>query len=115
MEVLIVDEDAIEVEDQRPNHVPTGAQERGQGLENGPVHPGQISSVQMASGPHSPVRIRMQSSIGRMKILPSPIFPSGPLRPAWMIALTVGSTKSSFTAIWSSILRSRFTVNSCPR
>src|SRR5262249_50686974 len=66
----------------------------------------------IASGPLSPVRIRMQSSSGRMKIFPSPILPSGPLRPASRIALTVGSTKSSLTAIWSSILRSKFTVTS---
>ena len=50
---------------------------------------------QMASGPRSPVRIRMQSSSGRMKILPSPIRPSGPERAASMIAFTVGSTKYS--------------------
>ena len=56
-------------------------------------------SHQMASGPRSPVRMRMQSSSGRMKIFPSPIRPSGPGRPAVTIAFTVGSTKSSFTAI----------------
>src|SRR6516162_8934779 len=56
---------------------------------------------QIASGPRSPVRMRMQSSSGRIKILPSPLRPSGPVRPASMIALTVGSTKSSLTATCS--------------
>src|SRR5207244_5020825 len=70
---------------------------------------------QMASGPRSPVRMRMQSSSGRMKIFPSPMRPSGPVRPASMIALTVGSTKSSLTAICSCTLRNRLTVSSWPR
>jgi len=34
-----------------------------------------------------------------MKILPSPTLPSSPVRPALMMALTVGSTNSSLTAI----------------
>src|SRR5262249_33672219 len=66
---------------------------------------------QMASGPRSPVRMRMQSSRGRMKILPSPMRPSGPVRPASRMAWTVGSTKSSLTAICSCTLRSRLTVS----
>ena len=70
---------------------------------------------QMASEPRSPVRMRMQSSSGRMKILPSPISPCGPLRPPLTMAAIVGSTNSSLTAIWSCTLRSRFTENSCPR
>ena len=41
----------------------------------------------------------MQSSSGRTKILPSPISPVAPVRPPLMMALIVGSTKSSFTAI----------------
>src|SRR5262249_54584648 len=52
---------------------------------------------------------------GSTAIIPSPIIPSGPLRLAVRIARIVGSTKSSFTAICSSILRSRLTVTSCPR
>ena len=36
---------------------------------------------QMASSPRSPVRILTHSSIGRMKILPSPISPATPDRP----------------------------------
>src|ERR1700676_4826736 len=70
---------------------------------------------QIASGPRSPVRMRMQSSRGRMKILPSPMRPSGPVRPASMMALTVGSAKSSLTAICNCTLRSRVTVSSWPR
>src|SRR4051812_36468649 len=58
--------------------------------------------------------MRMQSSSGRMKILPSPMRPSGPVRPASMMAFTVGSTKSSFTAICSWTLCRRFTVSSWP-
>ena len=47
----------------------------------------------IASGPRSPVRMRMPFSRGRMKILPSPMLPSGPLRPASRMAFIVGSTK----------------------
>jgi len=75
--------------------VPPGVQ--GTGKVN--VHAGNPLRAQIASGPRSPVRIRMQSSIGRTKIFPSPISPVSPVRPPWMMALMVGSTKSSFTAI----------------
>jgi hypothetical protein len=37
----------------------------------------------MASRPRSPVRMRMQSSSGRTKILPSPICPVSGVRAAW--------------------------------
>lgn len=57
--------------------------------------------TQIASGPRSPVLIRMQSSSGNTKILPSPIWPLSPVRPPLMMALIVGSTKASFTAICS--------------
>ena len=43
----------------------------------------------IASGPRSPVRIRMHSSIGRMKILPSPM---SPVRAPSMMASIVFST-----------------------
>ena len=82
---------------------------RGQGQSCG------VAGPQMASPPRSPVRIRMHSSIGSTMILPSPTAPSGPERQALMIASMVGSTNASLTAIWSSTLRSRFTVNSWPR
>src|SRR5262249_17248542 len=88
---FIIDQYPIEVENHRPD------------------------GHQMASGPRSPVRIRTHSDRGRTAIIPSPIIPSGPLRLAFRIAPIVGSTKSSLTAIWSSILRSTFTVTSCPR
>ncbi len=65
--------------------------------------------------PPSPVRMRMQSSSGRTKILPSPISPLLPVRPPLITASIVGSTNSSLTAICSCTLRSRFTVNSWPR
>ena len=41
----------------------------------------------MASLPRSPVRMRMQSSSGSTKILPSPISPFAPDRPPRMMAL----------------------------
>jgi hypothetical protein len=46
----------------------------------------------MAALPFSPVRIRMHSSNGVTKILPSPIFPE---RADAMIASMVGLTKAS--------------------
>src|SRR5262249_13831310 len=96
---LVVDQHAVEVEDHRGDtHAPA----------HRPAH-------QIASGPRSPVRIRTQSTSGSTAIMPSPIMPSGPLRLAVRIAWIVGSTKSSFTAIWSSIFRSTLTVTSCPR
>ncbi len=84
---------------------------------------GQVGSGRIAEAagrldgflPRSPVRMRMQSSSGRTKILPSPISPLLPLRPPLMMALIVGSTNSSLTAIWSCTLRSRLTAISWPR
>src|SRR5271157_68649 len=112
MDYLVVHQDAIEVEDHRLDHVALTvasgqlsvasnwcpAQLECQGLPFSPTY-WPLATLQIASGPRSPVRMRMQSSRGRMKILPSPILPSGPLRPASRMAFTVGSTKSSFTAI----------------
>ena len=74
-----------------------------------------LPARQMASPPRSPVLIRMHSSRGITKILPSPILPSGSVRPPLMMASIVGCTKLSFTAISSWIFLSKFTLNSCPR
>jgi len=57
----------------------------------------------------------MQSSNGRTKIFPSPISPFSPVRPPLMMALIVGSTNASFTAICNWTLRSKLTVSSRPR
>ena len=50
----------------------------------------------MASLPRSPVLIRIHSSIGRTKILPSPMYP---VRAPAMMPSTVFYTNSSFTPI----------------
>ena len=52
----------------------------------------------MASRPSSPVRIRTHRSRGTTKILPSPV---SPVRAPLTMALMVGSTKLSLTAISS--------------
>ena len=66
----------------------------------------------MASGPCSPVRMRMQSSIGRTKIFPSPI---RPVRAPAMMPSSVVSTKSSLTPMASRTFLSRLTSAIAPR
>ena len=65
-----------------------------------------------ASSSVSPVLIRTTSSIGDMKILPSPIFPEAA---ASIIALFTDSTMSSDTAISNLILGRKSIVYSAPR
>jgi len=56
---------------------------------DGKLCPMNIPTYPMAKRPISPVRMRMHSSIGMMKILPSPMLP---VRALLMMASTVGLT-----------------------
>src|SRR5690606_30138278 len=73
---------------------------------------GPLVSSQIASSPVSPVRMRMTSSMGKMKILPSPILP---VRAASVITVITCCTLSFGTMISTFTFGTKSTTYADPR